>query len=162
MDPKQWDPSIVEKHTAAVAALRFFPDVVRVCSKKVIVQLTHRMWLCVHEAKVKWFRVSTWAFKGSNVNKAKALAPHFGKIYLGLDTARQRLAAVAVGVIDVRAPLERDWRGSFGLDGSSPAGDGVHPTALGMRRIADAVWERLRPHLRPERRRLAERGGRRI
>ena len=73
---------------------------------------------------------------------------------------RQAARLTRIGVIDVREPLERDWRGSFGLDGSSPAGDGVHPTALGMRRIADAVWERLRPHVRPERRRLAERGGR--
>jgi lysophospholipase L1-like esterase len=72
---------------------------------------------------------------------------------------RQAARLMRIGVIDVRAPLEHDWRGSFGLDGSSPAGDGVHPVALGMRRIADAVWERLRPHVRTERRRLAERGG---
>ena len=33
------------------------------------------------------------------------MAPHFGKVYLGLDTNRQRLAEVAIGVIDVRDGL---------------------------------------------------------
>ena len=58
-DPKQWDPSIVAKATSAVADVTLVADVVRVCSQKIVVRLTYRMWLCVHKAKVKWFRIST-------------------------------------------------------------------------------------------------------
>jgi lysophospholipase L1-like esterase len=41
-------------------------------------------------------------------------------------------------VIDTRSPLELEWRRAFGMDGTTkPPGDGVHPPALGMRRIAE-------------------------
>jgi lysophospholipase L1-like esterase len=52
--------------------------------------------------------------------------------------------AVGVGVIDVRAPLEQDWRASFGrAEGGSAVGDGVHPPPYGMRVIAETVWQKL-------------------
>ena len=59
-------------------------------------------------------------------------------------------AAVGVGVIDVRTPLETDWRRAFGrpVGGGTFDGDGVHPPPVGMRIIAEAVWRKLVAHNR--------------
>ena len=59
-------------------------------------------------------------------------------------------AAVGVGVIDARAPLETDWRRAFGrpAGGGAFEGDGVHPPPVGMRMIAEAVWRKLVAHNR--------------
>ena len=63
-------------------------------------------------------------------------------------------AALGIGVIDVRAPLESDWRAAFGRGaaGTGLMGDGVHPPPLGMRLIAHAVWQKLSAHSRAPRR----------
>ena len=63
-------------------------------------------------------------------------------------------AALGIGVIDVRAPLESDWRAAFGRGaaGTGLMGDGVHPPPLGMRLIAHAVWQKLAAHSRAPRR----------
>ena len=65
-------------------------------------------------------------------------------------------AALGIGVIDVRTPLEVDWRAAFGRGGgdlaADLAGDGVHPPPHGMRLIAHAVWQKLAAHSRAPRR----------
>ena len=64
-------------------------------------------------------------------------------------------ASLGIGVIDVRSPLETDWRVAFGRGGGGlagdPAGDGVHPPPHGMRLIAHAVWKKLSAHKAPGR-----------
>ena len=68
-----------------------------------------------------------------------------------VDGHRTRIISVGrtmhIGVVDTRTSLEHDWRGSFALDGSTQTpGDGVHPSPLGMRRIAETVWHELEKH----------------
>lgn len=80
---------------------------------------------------------------GIQPDTVRALAPR----------VRAAAAALGIGVIDTRAPLEKDWRAAFGRGrgnlAADLAGDGVHPPPHGMATIAHAVWQKLSAHRAP-------------